>query len=701
MSDTENINIRIRLKEAARFAVETRRARREIDKLGNAAEEADLKARKASKGYSLLQRTLQLTKTAGLIAGFTLLAQGALASGGAVVGLVAALAPLVGLLGTLPAFAVLGGQGLGVVALALMGVTDAVGGLNAQIDPRKFALLSRPAQDFALQLDALKPKVLGLQRSVQRGLFPGLTAGLNAAAPAIAQLQGPLAGTGRVIGLFGARLGKLVGSRGFLRDLRDQAYFNNIQMTRLGGAGLDLVAVFDDLMVTSRPLVASLVLLVAGWAASAHRMTDAGRASGGLQRGFHDVWVTTSRVFRIVFALAHALWNVGRVGKAAIGGGLLLALLHGAQALERWTASTDGVHRLTQAFDGGQRTLGQIAHFASEIATGVGPSVVRLTRDMVAAFEPLLSGGGGGAVAGLKLYIDGLDLLARALHTVETTVPGATTALSLFLALMLVNSKLQVIGFARDGLGLVTRGMRLLAVATGLATAAGAAEMGIMEATTAAATGMWLAITGPVGLVVIAIAAVTAGVVALYLKWSWFHRAVDNTFGFIKSHWPLLLAILTGPIGLAVLAITSHFDTIKATANTVVSWIANRFRQLLGFFGRIKNGITSLPGRLLHGATSFLPGRATGGVVAPGENATVVGERGPEIARLPVGTRIVPHTASLSAPRMTPVHPVGTAAPTSGSGRPIHVHSSVDLKVDRRTLAKAVSEAIADEKAGG
>ncbi len=114
-----------------------------------------------------------------------------------------------------------------------MGVMGAVGGLNSAMDPKKFAQLQRPAQDFALTLNSLKKPIIALQNRLQAGLFPGLTAGLKAARPALSVLSGPLARTAAILGQLGDRLGHLVGSaRSFLADLRSQANFNNVQIRR-------------------------------------------------------------------------------------------------------------------------------------------------------------------------------------------------------------------------------------------------------------------------------------------------------------------------------------------------------------------------------------------------------------------------------------------------------------------------------------
>lgn len=66
-------------------------------------------------------------------------------------------------------------------------------------------------------------------------------------------------------------------------------------------------------------------------------------------------------------------------------------------------------------------------------------------------------------------------------------------------------------------------------------------------------------------------------------------NAIKSVFTWVKGNWPLLLAILTGPIGLAVLAITKNWDKIKAAAQTLLSWITGAFA---GAFEAVKGAAT-------------------------------------------------------------------------------------------------------------
>src|SRR3546814_10750441 len=77
----------------------------------------------------------------------------------------------------------------------------------------------------------------------------------------------------------------------------------------------------------------------------------------------------------------------------------------------------------------------------------------------------------------------------------------------------------------------------------------------------------------PIGLVVTALILVGSALVLAYKKSETFRRIVNGAFSavrnvavgafnWIRGNWPLLLAIITGPIGLAVLGIRKHRDNI-------------------------------------------------------------------------------------------------------------------------------------------
>lgn len=116
----------------------------------------------------------------------------------------------------------------------------------------------------------------------------------------------------------------------------------------------------------------------------------------------------------------------------------------------------------------------------------------------------------------------------------------------------------------------------------------------------------------PIGLVVIAIVALIAIFVLAWKHSETFRNvvtgaftavknAVMTAFNWVRDNWPLLLAILTGPIGLAVLAIVRNWDTIKEGISAVKDWIGEKIGQVVGFF-------TGLPGRISSAVSGMFNG---------------------------------------------------------------------------------------------
>ncbi|MDQ0992159.1 phage tail tape measure protein [Streptomyces sp. V3I7] len=140
----------------------------------------------------------------------------------------------------------------------------------------------------------------------------------------------------------------------------------------------------------------------------------------------------------------------------------------------------------------------------------------------------------------------------------------------------------------------------VLAVRTGM-TVWAAAQTAWAAATAVATGAQWLwnsaLLASPITWIILGIVALVAVIVLIATKTTWFQTlwstvwgavqtAISAVWNWIKGNWPLLLAILTGPIGLAVLLITKHWDSIKS--GTAAAWNA-----VWGF-------VKSIPGRIVN-----------------------------------------------------------------------------------------------------
>lgn len=130
----------------------------------------------------------------------------------------------------------------------------------------------------------------------------------------------------------------------------------------------------------------------------------------------------------------------------------------------------------------------------------------------------------------------------------------------------------------------------------------------------------------PIGLVVVAIVALVAAFVIAYQKSDKFRAVVTGAFdkvkavasaafGWVKKNWPLILAILTGPIGLATLAIVKNFDKIKAGFQAVIDWIKTVPGKIKDLGGKFLDAGAAIMGKIIDGiksAAGFIGKIATG-----------------------------------------------------------------------------------------
>ena len=145
---------------------------------------------------------------------------------------------------------------------------------------------------------------------------------------------------------------------------------------------------------------------------------------------------------------------------------------------------------------------------------------------------------------------------------------------------------------------IVTLGAVIAAIAVAIiATNAALAVYNTIQALTAALntaltasfSALWVA-TGA-----IVILAVVAALIALQVKFDIFGKAVDGikagfdimwgavktVFNWIKDNWELILAIITGPFGLAALVVIKFKDDIISFFGAIISWVTNNWKLIL------------------------------------------------------------------------------------------------------------------------
>jgi len=161
-----------------------------------------------------------------------------------------------------------------------------------------------------------------------------------------------------------------------------------------------------------------------------------------------------------------------------------------------------------------------------------------------------------------------------------------------------------------------------------------AVTVAVNAVTTASFSALWVA-TGAV-----VILAVIAALIALQVKFDIFGKAIDGikagfdimwgavkvVFNWIKDNWELLLAIITGPFGIAALVVIKFKDDIIGFFSAIISWVTNNWKLILaiitGPFGlalsailffkdsviKVFDGLKDLAGKIFDGVGGAFKG---------------------------------------------------------------------------------------------
>ena len=167
---------------------------------------------------------------------------------------------------------------------------------------------------------------------------------------------------------------------------------------------------------------------------------------------------------------------------------------------------------------------------------------------------------------------------------------------------------------------------------------ASAAASGIATGATAALTAAQWAlnaafVTTPFGWIVLGLAAVVAGGVALYKNW----ETVKTT---AVSLWNKVKEVFSGIKN----AIVGAFNSAKSAVGSFFTWLDNKIESI-PILGALYSGGKALVG----GAADFIGGLIGGNALGTSYwkgGLTRVNERGGEILNLPSGTQIIPHDVS-------------------------------------------------------
>jgi phage-related protein len=240
------------------------------------------------------------------------------------------------------------------------------------------------------------------------------------------------------------------------------------------------------------------------------------------------------------------------VNKALQGGKTTLTAAEKAQATYALVAKRAGAAQGAFAKEGGtlevqqRKTAAQFANMKAQLGTALLPVFTKVGNIIATQVAPAFASMAGWLAKNSSWL---------------TPLVGTLTAFAL--AVLAVNKAMKLVKAAQEAWQAVMKIGQAI-------TRAFAAANYLLDAAINA---------NPLTLIIVGIVAFVAVLVIAYMKVSWFHNLVQTVFGWIVSHWPLLLAVLTGPIGLAVVLIIQHWNTIWTFVTGVVTAIINWLRK--------------------------------------------------------------------------------------------------------------------------
>jgi alkylhydroperoxidase/carboxymuconolactone decarboxylase family protein YurZ len=185
----------------------------------------------------------------------------------------------------------------------------------------------------------------------------------------------------------------------------------------------------------------------------------------------------------------------------------------------------------------------------------------------------------------------------------------------------------------------------------------------------------------PIGLIIMAIGTLIVVVVLIVKHWHtlaavtaevWgtvkhavlaavdkIRQVIGDVIGWIRTHWPLLLGILTGPIGLAVVWIVQHWHQLLAGTESMVHAVISWFQRLpgmilsaVGNLGRLLwqggvnlvmglvHGIESVASAPFHALSSIISGVRNLLPFSPAKAGPLSGSGSPDLAGRKIATML-------------------------------------------------------------
>lgn len=360
------------------------------------------------------------------------------------------------------------------------------------------AKLSPAAKQFALFMAKFIQGPLGnLERASQTAFLPKLEKGILHTAGVFPVLERAMKRTGSVLGGLSIEAGKLIGSKGFGRQLEKVTQSNSIVMRTLGQAALSVAKGMMIVAVAARPLTEWLGRLVKGWADAWATTRKTRRETGAMGQKFEETKEIVRRLVSIASNLYTALNNILHLSKP-LGDSMFAAFDRSSRKFKEWTDSAKGKSTIEKFFERIKPALFEAGRLLSALVkglaemgmtSGLAPLLKQMRIELLPAIlevaEGFSSAFGPGLVELLTSVLQMFNALGHPLTTMLTVtahivdafsamvqhVPGLKQLLSVVIAISLASRAISFVA-AISGISALVGKLRDARVASMAATTA-------------------------------------------------------------------------------------------------------------------------------------------------------------------------------------------------------------------------------------
>lgn len=295
------------------------------------------------------------------------------------------------------------------------------------------AQLSPAAKHFAIFMAKfIQGPISNLEKASQTAFLPKLEQGILKASNSFPILNRAMSRTGSMFGNLAIEAGRLIGSKGFGKQLEKVTENNTRVLHILGRAAISVARGMMQVAVAARPLTTWLARLIKHWADFFSSAMQADRVSGKLSKKFGETKEIIKLLVDIAKNLFVALNNILHISKP-LGDSMFRAFDRAARRFRDWTESAKGKNAIEEFFKRIKPALFEAGRLFADLVkglakmgttSGLAPLIRQMRVELLPAILEVAEGFSSAFGPGI------LDLLTSVLHLFNALGHPLTTMLN-------------------------------------------------------------------------------------------------------------------------------------------------------------------------------------------------------------------------------------------------------------------------------